>query len=1015
MFSIVAILVGKIKNKYLVALIGWIIVVIAALVMMPNVSQLVRNKGNITLPSYTESQKASKIEKKANGNKSVITYTVVFKNGSGAKLTPNQSTKIDNQLNKLSNEKSLKIKKVMGPSDNAQTKKQLIAKDKTTQLAQVTVKDDNAVGSQVKKLKNQLKISGIKTYVTGADALNDEFSTVTEKGIQKTEVIAIIFIFIVLILVFRSPIVPLISLLNVGVAFVTSLSIVMNLAEKVNFPISNFTQVFLVVVLFGIGTDYNILLYNYFKGALARGLSAKEAAHDAQKHGGRTILYSGISVLIGFSVLSLAKFSFYQSAVGVAIGVLVLLAVLLTLNMFFMQTLGKKMFWPSKVSAGSGKSHIWYGLSRAALAYPVVILGIIAVAAVPFLVNSNSTLNFNNADEVPDSYQAKYGYKVIQSHFSKGMSAPATIYIQSKSKLTSQENLADIDKLTQYLKQEPGVKTVTSATQPGGSKIKSMYLKNQLVTITNGLNTSTKGLEKIKSGLNSASSQLQSANISGSVAQVQELADGTSQLQAGAQQLSSGIDQYTSGVSTVNDGLQSANSQLPTLSSGVSTLTSSSQQLTSGLSQLQSQVSALSGQATQLLTLLQSSGQDTSAAAGEISQLQSAISQLSSGSSAVSSGMNQLQGQIPTLTSGMSQLASGTNTLVASNSTLTSGGQSLATGSATVNSGVQQMNTQLQQMSSQVTQLEEGLVSADSGLETIAKGNTTMKTYLDGLRKSYVGDTFYLPKATIKSKTFKPALDAYMDNNRKIATITLVFKGDPNSETTSKQLKTIQTDMKAQLKHSSLKNAKVAVGGETSQNNDLRTLANGDFGRTALIMTIGIGIALIVVTESILQPMTIIGTLLLAYEAALGITRIFSKSVLGDNLLSWNTPFFTFIMLMALGVDYSIFLMVRFKDEPMPDLKDRMLNAATAIGTVVISAAIILSGTFAALIPSGVTTLIQVALGVIFGLIILVIILPLTLSSLISLTKWHDDRIIHRKKPEKKSAKKDDSEDAKTE
>ena len=118
---------------------------------------------------------------------------------------------------------------------------------------------------------------------------------------------------------------------------------------------------------------------------------------------------------------------------------------------------------------------------------------------------------------------------------------------------------------------------------------------------------------------------------------------------------------------------------------------------------------------------------------------------------------------------------------------------------------------------------------------------------------------------------------------------------------------------------------------------------------------------------------------------------------------------------MALGVDYSIFLMVRFKDEPMPDLKDRMLNAATAIGTVVISAAIILSGTFAALIPSGVTTLIQVALGVIFGLIILVIILPLTLSSLISLTKWHDDRMIHRKKPEKKSAKKADSGDAKTE
>jgi len=990
-------------SKYITALIAWIIVVIVAVVAMPNVSQLVRNKGNFTLPSYTESQKASDIEKKANGNKSVRTYTVVFKNNSDGKLSSAQSEKIDDKLNDLNNRDKLKVTNVMGPSDNAETKKQLIAKDKTTQLAQITVKKNNYVGQQVNELKNQLNVSGIHTYVTGVDALNDAFSTVTEKGIQKTEVIAIIFIFIVLILVFRSPIVPLISLLNVGVSFITSLSIVMNLAQKFNFPISNFTQVFLVVVLFGIGTDYNILLYNYFKGALARGLSAKEASHDAQIHGGRTILYSGLSVFIGFSVLALAKFSFYQSAVGVAIGILILLAVLLTLNMFFMQTLGAKMFWPSKISAGGGKSHIWYGLSRSALSYPVVILGLIAIFAVPFFINQDSTLNFNNADEVPDSYEAKAGYKIIQQHFSKGMSAPATVYIKNSSKMNTQAKLAAIDDLTSYLQKEPGVKMVTSATEPGGDKIKSMYLKNQLTTITNGLTTSTKGLEQIKSGLNSASSQLQSANINGSTAQVQQLANGTSQLQSGAQQLSSGINQYTSGVSSVNSGLQSANSQLPALANGVSTLNSSSSQLASGMSQLEAQVSSLSGQATQLLAVMQASGQDPRAAAGEISQLQSSIGQLSAGSSALSSGISQLQGSMPGLTSGMSTLASGTNTLVGSNATLTTGGQSLATGATTVNSGVQQMNTQLKQMASQVTQLESGITSANDGLDTIAKGNTTMKNYLNGLRTSYAGDTFYLPKNTIKSNAFKPALDSYMNKNRKIASLTIVFKGDPNSETTSKQLKTIQSDMKSRLKHGPLKNAQVAVGGQTSQNNDLRKLANGDFGRTATIMTIGIGIALIVVTESILQPLTIIGTLLLAYEVSMGLTRIFSKLVLHDNLLSWNTPFFTFIMLMALGVDYSIFLMVRFKDEPMSDLKDRMLNAATAIGTVVISAAIILSGTFAALMPSGVTTLIQVALGVIFGLIILVIILPLTLSSLISLTMWHEKRMFKVKKPKEKN------------
>ncbi|WP_125712926.1 MMPL family transporter [Companilactobacillus kedongensis] len=990
-----------ITKKYTAALVLWVVVVLAAIFAMPNVSQLVRDNGTITLPSYTESQKAKKIEKKANGNKSVRTYTAVFNDRDNTKLSKSQSEDITDKLNQLQNTSYLKIKKVMGPSDNAQTKKQLIAKDKTTQLAQITVKSSGDISKQVDELQTQLKVSGIKTYVTGADALNDDFTTVTEKGIQKTEVIAVIFIFIVLILVFRSPIVPLISLLNVGVAFVTSLSIVMNLAEKANFPISNFTQVFLVVVLFGIGTDYNILLYNYFKGALSRGLPAVEAAHDAQRHGGRTILYSGISVLIGFTVLALAKFEFYQSAVAVAIGVLVLLGVLLTLNMFFMETLGEKMFWPSKVTSGSGKSRIWYGLSRSALAYPVVIIAVIAAVGIPFLINSNASLNFNNADEVPDTYQAKRGYEVIQDHFSKGMSAPATVYIQSDSKLNTQAKLAAIDDLTQYLKQEPGVKTVASATQPGGSKIKSMYLKDQLATINSGLDASTKGIEQIKAGLTSASNQLQAANISGSTAQVQQLANGTSQLQSGAQQLSSGINEYTSGVSSVNSGLQSANSSMPALTSGVSTLASSSQQLTSGLSQLQTQVSALSSQASQILALLASTGQNTSTAAAEMGALQGAISQLSSGSAAISGGMTQLQGQVPALTSGMSTLANGTSTLAASGSTLTSGGQSVASGGATVNSGVQQMNTQLQAMASQVTALEDGLTSATDGLDTLAQGNTSMKSYLTEVQKSYIGNDFYLPKASIQSSVFKPSLDAYMDKDRKIAELTLVFKGDPNSEKVSGQLKTIQSDMKSHLKHSALKGTKVAVGGQTSENNDLRKLANGDFVRTATIMTIGIGIALIVVTESILQPMTIIGTLLLTYEASMGITRFVSRVALGDSMLSWNTPFFTFIMLMALGVDYSIFLMVRFKDEKEPDLKVRMLNAATAIGSVVISAAIILSGTFAALIPSGVTTLIQVALGVIFGLVILVIALPLTLSSLISMTTWHENRIHRVAQPKK--------------
>ncbi|WP_203663018.1 MMPL family transporter [Lacticaseibacillus sp. 53-4] len=1030
------------------AAITWLIVVVLAVVFMPDVNALVRDNGAVKLPSNVESEVATRIQKKANG-KPVRTYTAVFSNGNQA-LTAAQTKRIDRTLHDLKSESGLRVKSVMRPNDNAETRKQLIAKDKTTQLAQITVKDGPLVKTQVAKLRAQLKVKGLKTYVTGADALNDDFTNVTEKGIQKTEIIAIIFIFIVLIIVFRSPIVPVLSLVNVGVAFITSLSVVMNLAKYVNFPISNFTQVFMVIVLFGIGTDYNILLYDYFKGQLAKGKSALEATRATRRHGGRTVLYSGVSVLIGFSVLWLAKFSFYQSASAVAIGVLVLLPVLLTLNMFFMATLGARMFWPSKIDGAETSSKLWYGLSRASMSKPALWLAAIAVLAVPFtLAMMNAKESFNNAEEVPSTYQSKQGYLVIEDHFSKGMTEPATVYIQSKTPLDTPAKLAAVDELTQYLQKEPGVKTVASVTEPGGSKLDQMYLRSQLNTITKGLKTSEKGLATIKSGLSGASTQMKAANVSGSMGQVQQLADGTDQLQSKMQEMQAGLSTYTAGVNAANTGAQSLSKGVSAVNTGTQALNRSAGQLASGASQLSQGAQAVNagvaqtnagaaslsqyagqvaGGTSQLNASVQSLTQGAAGMSTQLTALQSSLKayqaqaqQLASGAAALSRGTgtlsqgtqklaanlaalslgtNQAVSGIGTLADGTSQaaagastLAGGTGKLAANSATLNSGAGQLTAGSQQVNAGVQELNTKLQQMSGQLTKLEDGLGSATDGLSALEKGSNSMDQYLTELQGSYMGNQFYLPKASIHSKAFKPALDAYMCDNNKITTMTIVLKGDPNSDQTDKRFGVLQRDLAAKVKHSSLAGTTVAIGGQTAQNHDLRSLANGDFLRTASIMVIGIFIALIFVTESVLQPITILGTLITAYVASMGMTRLLSNVVLGRPLLSWNTPFFTFIMLMALGVDYSIFLMVRFRDgRQEPDIRIRMLKAATTIGAVVLSAAVILGGTFAALMPSGVTTLIQVALGVIIGLILLVILLPITMSALVSLNEWHNER-----------------------
>ncbi|KRL01753.1 MMPL family transporter [Liquorilactobacillus capillatus] len=1338
------------KRVFIIQAVIWLIVMLAAVVLLPNVSNLLREKGQTKLPSTAKSQVAQAIQDNWGRNQGGARQVIVVFNNGDSPLTSKQKNAIEQTISHFKqNKQKYHVKSLTSANDNAATKKQLISKDNSTQLLQLMVGSQQTVAEMNKSITKAAKTSGVKTYVTGSDILNDDFTQETEAGIKKTELITVIFIFIVLMLVFKSPITPLVSLLSVGVSFIISLSIVMNLVDRFDFPLSNFTQVFMVVVLFGIGTDYNILLFDQFKEELSRGGSKVAATQAALKTAGRTILYSGSSVLIGFATLGLAKFSVYRSAVGVAVAVAVLLLVLLTLNPFFMAILGPKLFWPMKTFNGGSSSKLWHGLATRAVRLPLVYLAIVLGVSLPFLLIFNNELNYDTLAELNDSIPAKQGFKVVQNHFSKGTAEPSTLYLKSSHPLNNERDLREIDALTKRLQKIDGVKTVASVTQPGGTPIKKLYVNKQLTSVTGGMRSARNGLNKIGNGLDSASGQIGNANIQQGVEGAKKLAAGTTKLQNGSQQLGNGAGQlangasalrqgtvtYANGVFTVNNGLNRLNSKTGTLANGVSRLATGatslnnglgqlnsktgqltagigqlangtgslftgtqslsnglntldskkdevaagtatlntsvaklqqgSAQVSSGLQELQSKVNTATatgntGQIEELKTNLQKlntamtaleqststtslpdlsklqtttqaltassdkvnadaqalqkalsqlvsssstnagfsstdiagvitavnqgaqknggqalSSQQTAALtaalnavsqkiatqktnaqsglstandsanelkndlsslsatgtslAGELSQLQSlstqmsklsdlgtlasnsiqannasiqaldklsqaitgmqqiqvalggtsnqiglvngsqqvatglsqlssgtnelkdklgeytngvasaatgankltngaaslnngvsqlssktpalvsGIGQLNAGSGQLAAGMTTLQGQIPQLTGAIGALNAGTNKLAASSSQLTNGAAQLAsgnqtlaekqgqltTGLGTVNAGQQAMSNSLQALVPQMATLQNGLQSASAGTKKINSGVKTANGYLKGLKNSAAADTYYVPEQVLKGKTYNKAIKAYMSADKHAASITIILNENPSSKKAMKKITEIQAQAQKSLQGTPLANATVAAGGETSFINDIQKIASNDFVRTASIMLIGILLALMVITRSILQPFYILGTLLLAYVMSLSITRLISHLFLGQDMLTWNTPFFGFIMLIALGVDYSIFLMMKYRefDNATATPSTRIIRASAVIGAVVLSAALILSGTFAALIPSGVLTLIQVALVVIIGLGILVFAIPVVIPSLIRLTYPLTDRM----------------------
>ena len=1118
-----------IKN-HVGSLIAWILIVVISIFMLPNVNQLTREHSTISLPANVQSEVASTIGNHW-GHHQNNTYQVVavFNNQDGAMSKSDQKS-VNQTIRYLKRHKSeLGIKSMLTPYENSATKKNLISKDKTTELVQLNVSKKKSVSNINKQLTKAVKTDGIRTYITGADILQDDFSGAIQEGIKKTEVISVIFIFIVLVLVFRSPIVPLISLLTVGVSFITAFSIVTNLVKNFNFPFSNFTQVFMVIVLFGIGTDYNILLYDRFKANLGNGMDKFEAAKNAQWNAGKTILMSGSSILIGFSALGLARFSVYKSAAGVAVGVAVLLIVLLTLNMFFMTTMGKTMFWPVKTFNGESESPFWRFLSKHSLAHPIIALVLVLAVLSPFYFTYQNKLNYDDTAEIADSTPSKQGFLIVQKHFSKGTAEPATLYIKSNHTLDNEKDLKLIDQLTEQIKHTKGVKTVASVTQPSGSKIKKLYVNSQMKTVNNGVSTARNGLGKLSAGsqqmtngLNSAATGTNQLNsginsaatganqLTSGLAQLSsggnQMTNGLNQLSAGSQQLVNGMNQMSqqlssqltganasqlqqleSGLPQINNGIQQLNSALQSAGTSIDTTgiqsnlqnvasqaqiigsqleqagntlksiqgsagSSSSasldsvmtqfkaaesqanlndqqkavmegamQQILSGIqsqiaSQTNSQTSALASQLQSVAQNLQTAGNADKSLAGslqnvagsasslqnlntQVATLKAQVAQLAQASNValpgavsalqqLTSGLNQIQSALGQGTNALGQLNTGINKLAAASPQLSNGINSAYSGSQQLSAGMGQLSAGSLQLNTGINKLAQSSPQITKGLNQLNSGLGEGQSYLTGLQKSAAAETFYIPKSVLHSKTFKPAIDNYMSSNRKITKITIVFDTNPSDEKATKDAENISNMARKSLKGTALSNATVAMGGQSSRINDIKNTASGDFVRTAAIMLIGIGIALMLITHSLLQPVYILGSLLLAYISSLSINHWLVGIFMHRSMLAWNTPFFSFIMLIALGVDYSIFLMTRYReiDENKYLPGERIYYACAIIGTVVISAAIILSGTFAALIPSGIPTLIEVAMTVIVGLIILVIILPIVMTSTIYLS-----------------------------
>ncbi|MFE5140574.1 MMPL family transporter [Streptomyces fagopyri] len=181
------------------------------------------------------------------------------------------------------------------------------------------------------------------------------------------------------------------------------------------------------------------------------------------------------------------------------------------------------------------------------------------------------------------------------------------------------------------------------------------------------------------------------------------------------------------------------------------------------------------------------------------------------------------------------------------------------------------------------------------------------------------------------------------------------------------------TDTVARLRDAvhAVPDADALVGGYTAQQYDTRRTAEHD--RT-LIVPVVLAIILVILVgllRSLLMPVLLVATVALNFLATLGISSLVFRHVFGFTGTDASVPLYGFVFLVALGVDYNIFLMSRVREESLiHGVRQGVLRGLVSTGGVITSAGVVLAATFAALGVIPLAFLVQIAFIVAFGVLL---------------------------------------------
>lgn len=345
--------------------------------------------------------------------------------------------------------------------------------------------------------------------VSGSAAVGSDLLKASAESIRHTELFTVLLVTLILAFVYRSPLLVGLPLVTIGISLSISICILSALTQLQNVPgfgwfdfnVYKTTKIFIVVILFGAGTDYCLFLVSRYREELQRGCSTSEAVSKTLEKVGDALIASALTTVLGLGMMFFAEFGKLRNS-GPAIGIclLITLAACLTLAPAILRAFGSIVFWPSRIKS-SGRtnanesttkvdsdsqddfsakpSRFWQATAHLVTTHPGLILIVSYLLITPLAIwgfQTQDQVTYDMLRSLDPSRPSRQGAELLRKHFPVGESGPVIVLAQHPSQSFLQENgepdfdkRARIDELAKSLSTIEGVQSVRSLTDPIGN------------------------------------------------------------------------------------------------------------------------------------------------------------------------------------------------------------------------------------------------------------------------------------------------------------------------------------------------------------------------------------------------------------------------------------------------------------------------------------------------------------------------------------------------------------------